>query len=287
MRELPSPTLPLVGWLPWQRPAAAVPSPLRRLHQPEPSTPSACGGYAVSWASDEDDVRDAQRLRHLVFVQEMGAQPQVPHGTEPGLDADEFDRFCAHLLVRTVAASGASAEVIGTYRVLTPGAARRAGGFYSDTEFDLTALRPLQSRMAEFGRACVHPAHRQGGVILLLWSHLARFMTRSGLTAAVGCASIPMRDGGHHAASLWRSLQATHLAPAPLRVTPRLALPVERLTQTRVAEAPALIKGYLRCGAQVLGAPAWDPHFNTADLPMLLQLDQVDPRYRRHFMPAH
>jgi hypothetical protein len=37
-------------------------------------------------------------------------------------------------------------------------------------------------------------------------------------------------------------------------------------------EPPALIKGYLRLGTKVLGAPAWDPDFNTADLPMLMRI---------------
>jgi hypothetical protein len=47
---------------------------------------------------------------------------------------------------------------------------------------------------------------------------------------------------------------------------------------------PALIKGYLRLGAKVLGTPAWDPDFNTADLPMLMRLQDFPSRYRRHFL---
>jgi putative hemolysin len=40
----------------------------------------------------------------------------------------------------------------------------------------------------------------------------------------------------------------------------------------------------LRCGAKVLGAPAWDPDFHTADLPMLLRMSDMPARYRRHFL---
>ncbi|HEX2519093.1 MAG TPA: GNAT family N-acetyltransferase, partial [Castellaniella sp.] len=29
--------------------------------------------------------------------------------------------------------------------------------------------------------------------------------------------------------------------------------------------------------------PAWDPDFNTADFPILLDLEWLDDRYRRHF----
>jgi len=65
---------------------------------------------------------------------------------------------------------------------------------------------------------------------------------------------------------------------------PRLALPVEELQRDLTVEAPALIKGYLRCGAKVLGAPAWDPDFNTADLPMLLRIADLPARYRKHFL---
>ena len=242
-------------------------------------------GPVVSWARDEEDVRAAQRLRHRVFVQEMGARLRTPRGTEPGLDVDLFDPHCEHLLVRLPdLASGEAGEVVGTYRVLTPDAARRVGGYYSETEFDLTRLRALRSGMAELGRSCVHPEHRHGGVILNLWTALAAFMARNRLHTMVGCASVGMCDGGHEAARLWRHLRATHLAPIDMQVRARLPLPVHELDDGREATVPALIKGYLRCGAQVLGAPAWDPDFNTGDFPMLLQWADLPPRYRRHFL---
>ncbi len=46
---------------------------------------------------------------------------------------------------------------------------------------------------------------------------------------------------------------------------------------------PPLIKGYLRLGARICGEPAWDPDFNTADFLMWLSLEQLKPRYARHF----
>ena len=65
---------------------------------------------------------------------------------------------------------------------------------------------------------------------------------------------------------------------------PRLALPVEQLDDQLDVEPPALIRGYLRLGAKVLGPPAWDPDLNTADLPLLMRLDELAPRFRRHFL---
>jgi putative hemolysin len=48
-------------------------------------------------------------------------------------------------------------------------------------------------------------------------------------------------------------------------------------------DPPALIKGYIRLGAKILGAPAWDPDFNTADLPMMMRVSDLPRRYRKHF----
>ena len=243
--------------------------------------------FDVAWARDEDEVREAQRLRHRVFVGEMGARLAVPAGSPAGHDIDMFDPFCEHLLVRTLGdAEGERGPVIGTYRVLTPTAARRVGGLYSDTEFDLTRLRPLRERMVELGRSCVHPEWRSGGVILALWGALGEFMQRNGLETMVGCASVGMRDGGHVAASLWEQLRRTHLAPIEWQARPRLALPVDELRNDLPVEPPALIKGYLRCGARLLGPPAWDPDFNTADLPMMMRLQDLPARYRKHFLGA-
>jgi len=170
--------------------------------------------------------------------------------------------------------------------VLTPEASRRVGGLYSETEFDLTRLRHLRSKMVELGRSCVHPDHRQGGVIMALWGALAEFMVRNDLDTMIGCASISMRDGGHVAASLYEQLSKTHLAPIEHQVRARLPLPVEELDRNLQVDPPALIKGYLRCGAKILGAPAWDPDFNTADLPMLMRIADLPARYRKHFLGA-
>lgn len=233
--------------------------------------------YHVSLAVDDSEIRQAQRLRYKVFTEEMGARLS---SALPGHDVDLYDPFCDHLLVRELA----DGEVVGTYRILPPDAARRVGSYYSEQEFDLTRLNFLRPRMAELGRSCVHPAHRSGGVIARLWIGLADYMTRYGYEYIVGCASIGMADGGHIAASVHRQIVERHLAPVEWRATPRYRLPVESLDDGRTAALPPLIKGYTRLGAMVCGEPAWDPDFNTADLLMLLPMAQLNRSYARRFI---
>ncbi|WP_414896353.1 GNAT family N-acyltransferase [Roseateles sp.] len=275
MRDLPLSTLPY---------ADLRPARLERPPAPMDTQGVTPNRLIATWAKTDAEVREAQQLRYRVFAEEMGARLNVPNGAPAGHDIDTFDPFCEHLLVREVSRGDEPGQVVGTYRVLTPAAAKRAGGLYSETEFDLTRLRSLRANMVELGRSCIDPAHRSGGVIMVLWGALAEFMLRNKLDTMIGCASVSMCDGGHFAASLWKQLEKTHLADIAWQVRPRLPLPVEELRHDLSVDAPPLIKGYLRCGARILGAPAWDPDFNTADLPMMMRLAELPARYRRHFI---
>lgn len=231
-------------------------------------------GLVLGWASDTDELREAQRLRFEVFSRELGACLATPLA---GHDIDRFDDYCEHLLVR----DAATRELIGTYRVLTPAQARRAGGTYSDQEFDLGPLAPLRARMVELGRSCVHAEHRHGAVVLALWSELAAFMARNTLDTMIGCACIPLQHyGTPGAAAVWQQLSLSHLAPVRYQVRPRLALPLARPALPDGMAAPPLIRAYLRLGARLLGPPAWDAAFNTADLPMMMRMQDLPLRYR-------
>lgn len=243
---------------------------LRERHAP---------ALAISFARSAGEVLEAQRLRYKVFAEEMNAR--LP-GAATGIDSDIFDAHCDHLLVRDTV----SGEVIGTYRLLPGLKARQLGSFYADGEFDLTRLKHLRDATVEIGRSCVHPAYRSGATIARLWSGLVAYAVQHRYQYLMGCASLSMADGGHVAASVYRYLARAHLSPADYRVFPRCELPLAALDRDVVALPPPLVKGYVRVGAWICGAPAWDPDFNTADLLMLLPLSRMDARYARHFMSS-
>ncbi|MEU7407671.1 GNAT family N-acyltransferase, partial [Streptomyces sp. NPDC044948] len=179
-------------------------------------------------------------------------------------------------------------QVVGTYRLLPPERAAVAGRLYAESEFDLAALDPIRPGLVEVGRSCVHPDHRDGAVIGLVWAGIARYMTDRGHAWLAGCCSLPLADGGALAAATWDRVRNRHLAPEEYRVRPLLpwiprtapaaAPPVAR------SGLPALLRGYLRLGAWVCGEPAHDVDFGVADLYVLLPMNRIDPRYLRHFL---
>ncbi|MFI4940171.1 MAG: GNAT family N-acetyltransferase [Burkholderiales bacterium] len=231
----------------------------------------------LSLASTPEEVREVQQLRYKVFVESMGLSA-LKNAEE--IDCDEFDSYCDHLIVR----DSGTLEVVGTYRVMGPNAAREMGRYYSEQEFDLSRLNNLRGSIAEAGRACIHPNYRSGGVIMMLWAGLAAFMKKEHCQYLVGCASVSLADGGHNAAALYHALNDTNLAPSEYRVTPYLPFPIDEREADHVAHIPPLIKGYLRSGAWVCGEPAWDPDFHSADFFLLLPLAKLDNRYARHYL---
>ncbi|MEO8602110.1 MAG: GNAT family N-acyltransferase [bacterium] len=226
----------------------------------------------VCLASTADERRQAQRLRYEVFVLEMGAR--LP-SAELGLDCDRLDAHCDHLLVR----EPATRRIVGTYRLLPPERVDAAGGWYCGEEFDLAPLQPWRRQIVEIGRACVDPGYRNGLVVALLWAGVMRYVRAHCAAYLIGCASLGTEDGGHVAASLCRRLLRDNLTGPAWRVTPRRAFALEGWRDEPQAPMPALLKGYLRLGAEVCGEPAWDSAFRTADLLVRLDVGRANPRY--------
>ncbi|KAA1004009.1 GNAT family N-acetyltransferase [Paraburkholderia panacisoli] len=264
MRELPTPTLPLASIF-----------ETRRLPRPE-ETVTAQHRLQVTWARTDEELREAQRLRYRVFADEMGARLTGP----AGLDVDAFDAYCDHLLVRDLD----TLKVVGTYRALPPHQAARIGRLYAESEFDVSRLTHLRAKMVEVGRSCVHPDYRSGSVIMSLWAGLAAYMKHNGYETMLGCASVAMVDGGHYAANLYCSLRENALTAPEYRAFAHTPLPVDELQTGANVAPPPLVKGYLRLGAKICGAPAWDPDFNTADFLTLFRLSDINARYARHFL---
>ncbi|MBN2979265.1 GNAT family N-acetyltransferase [Pseudomonas fluorescens] len=250
---------------------------LTQTREADSGLPPHIGKLSIGLVNTREQLREVQALRYKVF-NETFQTPALANAQ--ALNVDEFDSYCDHLMVRDTT----TGRVVGTYRVMSPTAARHMGHHYSEKEFDLSRLDPLRAHTIEAGHACVHPDYRSGSVIMMLWSGLATYMQREGCNYLMGCASVSLADGGHHASAIYHSFTPEQFAPPEYRVTPYVPFAVHEVKAEKPASMPPLLKGYLRSGAWVCGEPARDTDFQTADFFMLLPLSNLDQRYARHYL---
>ncbi|WP_370158633.1 GNAT family N-acetyltransferase [Salipiger bermudensis] len=235
--------------------------------------------FTVRLASDEADLRAAQRLRYEVFVAELGGGgAMVDH--EARLERDRFDPFFDHLLLTDARRDDA---VVGVYRLLRDDQAEAAGQFYSEDEYDLAPLRASGRRLLELGRSCLHPDYRGGTAMMHLWNALADYVRAHGIEILFGTASFHGTDVAALAQPL-SLLHHRHLAPEALRVRSthfqRMDLLPEEQIDRRLAmrDVPALIKGYLRLGG-VVGEGAFVDHaFNTTDICLVMDTARLNEK---------
>lgn len=235
--------------------------------------------YSLLLTTDPGHIRDVQRLRYDVFSKEPGFGLR----NDDRIDADRFDEHCDHLIVR----EDRSGEVVGCYRMLPPPGAITAGGLYSATEFDITALDTLRPSLVEMGRAVVRADHRNGAVVLMMWTGILAYLDRSGYDYVTGCVSVPVRGEGLPGSGIRGVrdfVRARHAAPPALTVYPYRPVLVDGrgLDEIEPPERPTippLMRGYLRLGARICGEPALDPEFGVGDFPALLDKRRADLRY--------
>ncbi len=247
--------------------------------------------FEVTLARGAADIRAAQRLRYRVFVQELGGGGlMVDH--DAGIEADRFDEWFDHLLLRDRnLPSGPDDQVIGAYRLLRADQAARVGQFYSEDEYDLTALRASGRNLLELGRSCVDARYRGGPALLHLWQGLAGYVSDHGAEVLFGVASFHGTDPGPLAAPL-SLLHHRHSAPAELSARSLRYQPMDliapELLDRRAAmlQVPSLIKAYLRLGGYVGDGAFIDTAFNTTDVCLIMDTVRLGPLHRALYAPS-
>ena len=234
--------------------------------------------FSVKLAETPEELRAAQRLRYSVFVEELGGDgPMVDHDAR--LEQDRFDPYFDHLILKDMTQGGA---VAGVYRVLRDDQARRAGQFYSEDEYDLSALKSSGRRLMELGRSCLAPAYRGGAAMFHLWNGLARYVSENQIEILFGVASFHGTDPTALAQPL-SLLHHRHLAPEALRVCTQKAhfqtmnlLPQDQIDRrAAMLQVPALIKAYLRLCGYVGDGALVDHAFNTTDICLIMDTERL------------
>ena len=232
--------------------------------------------FSVRLAENNEEIEKCLRLRYRVFAQEMGARLS---SNDEGVDKDRFDEFCKHLMVL----DKDSGKVIATTRLLLSEDAKRAGFFYSETEFDLELILNQPGRFMEVGRTCIDPESRKGAVLAILWQGIAEIVVKNKVDFLIGCASISLRDGDSYINSVMHVLRKKYFSSNDHRVRPLVPLRINKQVADQNIAVPTLLKGYLRQGAMICGEPHWDAEFNVADVFVLLPCEKISNNYLRHF----
>jgi len=205
-------------------------------------------------------------------------------------DKDAYDRHCDHLLV--IDTSQGHQTIVGTYRLMLQSHASRAGGFYSQSEFDLTPLFKSnpKARFLELGRSCIAPAYRDRRTIELLWHGTWCYALAQGIEILFGCASFDGVDPNRFAPALsWLGKNASldgneNCCASSTNGVPLSSFQAEPASLRQAMSAmPPLIKGYLRVGAKIGSQAVIDYQFGTTDVLVVLKVDQINPRYLAHF----
>ncbi len=238
--------------------------------------------FEINFTQDQNQVREAQRLRFEVFNLEM--KEGLKSSYDRGLDVDDYDPICDHLIVR----ESKDNRVVGTYRLLLGSQAGRHFGFYSEREFDLKNVKKLRGELLELGRSCAHRDYRDKALIHAMWQAIADYVRRHRVRHIFGCASLHTAEP-EKVGEFYSMLKRNYYGPEECRVFPLpeksfAALNEDRQTEkdeTLFFQLPSLIKGYLRVGAFLCGPPALDQEFGTADLFLLLDVSKISSDYLR------
>ena len=273
--------------------------PSLSLISPKPRIHAEVGRYRMRLAQTADDRDAACRLRFKVFNIELGEGLESSYQT--GLDTDQFDLFCEHLLVE----DKVDRRIVGTYRMQSGTTAERNLGYYSEQEFSFAPYEPLRAGILELGRASIDREHRTPEVLTLLWRGIAQYATDMGLRYLVGCSSLTSKDPAE-GWQMYRQLEHYRVSPefetvptaayaCPIEQEGRQAqpspcqtdrwlpdpLPTPGPTQVKV---PRLLKTYLAIGARIGAPPAWDREFGTIDFLTLLDLKLLSASARNRFL---
>lgn len=243
------------------------------------------GRYQARLAETPDDITRAQRLRYLAFV--AARRPGGAEAAEAGLDADDFDARCRHVLVEEVA----SGTLVCCFRLLPLEGGAEIGRTYSAQFYELSGLSDYQGRMVEMGRFCLHPAWHDPDILRIAWAAMTRIVDEEKVEMLFGCSSFLGTEAEAYR-DAFALLREKHLAPR--RWLPRVKAPAvfrfgRLLRRTRpdpkraLQSMPPLLRTYLMLGGWVSDHAVVDRELGTLHVFTGLEVKSIPPARARLF----
>ena len=248
--------------------------------------------YVIKIAETKSELKKAQALRYSVFYKEKKAIPTISKKILR-LDYDKVDKFADHLIVIDKNRKGIKNKIVGTYRLIRGDIAAHCGGFYTSSEFDLSKILNSyeNNKILELGRSCVHQDYRNGTIMNLLWKAIAEYVKLYDIKILLGCASFHGTDVMKYTNEL-SYLRKNFSLPDELSVKSLDSKIYPAYTEIDTnnndlrtfVKLPPLIKGYLRVGGKVSHDCYVDYKFNTIDLCVIVNTNNIDEKYKKKYL---
>ena len=249
--------------------------------------------FEVRLTRTKEERKQVRQLRYEVFCLEENATP-TEEQKNLGEEYDAYDTYADYMAVFH------NNTVVGTYRIIDRAAAEKMGGFYTESEFNISKIKSVKSNIAEMSRACVKKEYRDNGLVLrLLWAGLYEYVVKRRISILFGVPSFVGTNPAQSAQAL-SYLYYNHLSPLHLRATvlkENLDSSIDPgMTQMNILprafvddvearkQMTPLIKGYLRLGATFGRGVFIDKPFGTYDVFVMVQTKNIDRTYQKHFV---
>lgn len=243
--------------------------------------PFIANNFEVKLATKPEELKEIYHLRYKELLLSYNENNVI----ENEMFIDKYDNKCDNL----IAIDLTNNIIAGTYRLVRKEHIKEIGHFVTEEEYDISKIKEFE--LMEIGRAVVKEEYRTGAVIMLLWRGLIKYACSNNIKYMFGTASFHGTnpyDYDHVLSYLYYH----HLSPIEVRVKALSTyqrdiniLPEKDIDRELVKkQIPPLVKGYLKIGA-TFGEDAFIDHsFNSLDVFVLFDVENVNPKYLNRFL---
>ncbi|RYZ55609.1 MAG: GNAT family N-acetyltransferase [Proteobacteria bacterium] len=240
--------------------------------------------YIIKTAQTAEEFEDTIRLRSEVFLKEFAGKTD-----EDRLDIEDRDSEADFLIIK----DAVSSEIYASYRLIS---SNFSDNFYSKSEFSIEEFLGSEGKKLELSRACVRADKRSSGIFLhLLWRGLIEYIRLSGSRYLFGCSSIQYLKLPE-LVNVYQSLAKLDAISKDYSVRPLPDYSILELdglmNRSMKSEGkpidelplPPLLLGYIKAGAKVYGAPAYDQDFGCLDLFTVLDFENLNALFLKRYL---
>jgi len=230
-------------------------------------------------------IEQIHQLRYKVFVEEGGKKlSDEEHYNK--MEFNEFDKHAHYIAVTH------KDRVVGTYRLMTRKDAKGAGGFYTETEFNISNLKRINGDILELSRTCIAAEYRKSSAFSALWKAVMEYILDNNIYMLIGMPSFPNSNPTASCNAISHIhenyLGSTRKRPEVRRDVPKYNSDIlpSHMIDTKLAkhELPPIYKLYLSLGGKAGAGIALDLECNTLDVCMFLETYKMSKDYQKHYL---